>query len=168
MERLKKQDAEAGIESRPITDAQKAQIAEIRNFYEAKIAEAQVLHESNRRNAADLASLEADRTGVTRRDRERLASERDRKGRKGPFRVKIVVLALAAAIVIARAASTGEKTRAARGRGSGTDASQGAHRNVRFHTARQLAEHFESTDRNSATSAARSISFARRSCGMLP
>ena len=81
MERLKKQDAEAGIESRPITDAQKAQIAEIRNFYEAKIAEAQVLHESNRRNAADLASLEAIEQEY-RRDRERLASERDRKVEK--------------------------------------------------------------------------------------
>ena len=81
MERLKKRDAEAGIESRPITDAQKAAIAEIRNFYDAKLAEVQVLHESNRRKATDLASLEAIEQEY-RRERERLTSERDRKVEK--------------------------------------------------------------------------------------
>ena len=81
MERLKKRDAEAGIESRPITDAQKAAIAEIRNFYEAKLAEAQVLHESNRRKATDLASLESIDQEY-RRERERLTSERERKVEK--------------------------------------------------------------------------------------
>jgi hypothetical protein len=81
MERLKKRDADAGIESRPTTDAQKAAIAEIRNFYEAKLAEAQVLHESNRRKATDLASLEAIEQEY-RRHRERLTSERDRKVEK--------------------------------------------------------------------------------------
>jgi hypothetical protein len=78
MERLKKRDAEAGIESRPITDAQRAAIAEIRNFYEAKLAEAQVLYESSRRKAADLPALEAIEQEY-RRERERLTSERDRK-----------------------------------------------------------------------------------------
>ena len=46
MERLRKGDADAGIERRPVTDAQKAAIAEIRNFYEAKLAEVEVLHTS--------------------------------------------------------------------------------------------------------------------------
>ena len=46
MERLKKKDEEAGIEAKPLTDAQKARIAEIRNFYEAKLAEVQVMHHS--------------------------------------------------------------------------------------------------------------------------
>ena len=32
MERLRKSDADAGIERQPVTDAQKAAIAEIRNF----------------------------------------------------------------------------------------------------------------------------------------
>ena len=32
-----------------VTDAQKASIAEIRNFYEAKLAEAEVLHQSKLR-----------------------------------------------------------------------------------------------------------------------
>lgn len=81
MERLKKRDREAGIDSRPVTDAQKAAIAEIRNFYEAKLAEVQVLHESNRHKAADLAALETLEQEY-RRERERLASERDRKVEK--------------------------------------------------------------------------------------
>jgi LPS O-antigen subunit length determinant protein (WzzB/FepE family) len=81
MERLRKRDQEAGIENRPVTDAQKAAIAEVRNFYEAKLAEAQVLHESNRRKAADLAALDALEQEY-RRERERLTSERDRKVQK--------------------------------------------------------------------------------------
>src|SRR3989442_779821 len=47
MERLRKKDADAGIESVPITDAQKEAIAEARNFYDSKIAEQEVLHQSN-------------------------------------------------------------------------------------------------------------------------
>jgi len=81
MERLKKRDAEAGIESRPITDAQRAAIAEIRNFYESKLAEAQVLYESSRRKATDLSALEAIEREY-RRERERLTSERDHKVEK--------------------------------------------------------------------------------------
>jgi len=78
MERLKKRDAEAGIEAKPITDAQKAAIAEIRNFYQARIAEVELLHQGNMTKAidpADQATLEQN----YRRDRERLTSERDHK-----------------------------------------------------------------------------------------
>jgi hypothetical protein len=78
MERLRQKDAEAGIENTPVTDAQKAAIAEIRNFYEAKMAERDVLHQSSLRATLDLearAALEAQ----YRRDRERLVSERDGK-----------------------------------------------------------------------------------------
>jgi hypothetical protein len=78
MERLRKQDADAGVEVRPMTDQQKAGIAEIRNFYEAKLAEQQVLHQSTLRKTPDPAtreSLEAE----YRRERERLAAERDAK-----------------------------------------------------------------------------------------
>jgi hypothetical protein len=81
MERLKKRDADAGIETRPVTDAQKAAIAEIRNYYEAKLAETQVLYESSRLKATDLAGLEAIEQEY-RRERERLTSERDRKVEK--------------------------------------------------------------------------------------
>src|SRR5262245_60332910 len=78
MERLRQKDAEAGIESTPLTDAQKAAIAEIRNFYEAKIAEQEVLHQSALRTTFDpeaRATLDAQ----YRRDRERFASERNAK-----------------------------------------------------------------------------------------
>jgi hypothetical protein len=78
MERLRKADAEAGVERRPVTDAQKAAIAEVRNFYEAKLAELEVLHRGQVRAMAD----PAERAGAEdnyRRDRERLTSDRDRK-----------------------------------------------------------------------------------------
>lgn len=78
MERLRKSDADAGIESRPVTDAQKAAIAEVRNFYEAKIAEQQVLHHSRLKATADPAERAALEEGY-RRDLERFASERDSK-----------------------------------------------------------------------------------------
>jgi len=78
MERLRKKDEEAGIESKPITDAQKAAIAEIRNFYEAKAAEQEVLHQSAIRKTADPEARDA-LDAQYRRERERLASERDSK-----------------------------------------------------------------------------------------
>jgi hypothetical protein len=78
MERLRKKDAEAGIESRTVTDAQKAAIAEIRSFYDAKIAEQEVLHQSKLRASMDPAEREAISQDY-RRERERLANERDRK-----------------------------------------------------------------------------------------
>jgi hypothetical protein len=78
MERLRQKDAEAGIERKPITDTQKEAIAEIRNYYEAKMAEQDVLHQSSLRSTLDpeaRAALDAQ----YRRDRERLTSERDKK-----------------------------------------------------------------------------------------
>jgi hypothetical protein len=78
MERLKKQDADAGIEARPVTDAQKASIAEVRNFYQAKLAEQQVLHQSAVAATLDPAQRDA-LDQQYRRDCERLASERDSK-----------------------------------------------------------------------------------------
>ena len=78
MERLRKKDQEEGVETRPLSDAQKASIAEVRNFYEAKLAEAEVLHQSKRRVTFDPAAREALEQDY-RRDRERLTSERDSK-----------------------------------------------------------------------------------------
>ena len=78
MERFKKSDAEAGIERQPVTDAQKAAIAEIRSFYEAKIAEVEVLHHGRLRATADPVERAA-REEEYRRDRERLSSEREAK-----------------------------------------------------------------------------------------
>ena len=78
MERFKKQDKEAGVERKPLTDQQKAAIAEIRNFYEAKLAEADLLHQDKMLTTLDPAERAA-RDGEYRRDRERLSSERDAK-----------------------------------------------------------------------------------------
>jgi hypothetical protein len=78
MERLRKKDKEAGVEERTVTDEQKAAIAEIRRVYEAKLAEREILHQSERRKAASpeaLAQVEEE----YRRDRERIGDERDRK-----------------------------------------------------------------------------------------
>lgn len=78
MERLRKKDAEHGVEQRALSDEQRAEIAELRSVYEAKLAEREILHESQRRKARDPAALE-EREQEYRRDRERLVSERDRK-----------------------------------------------------------------------------------------
>lgn len=78
MERLRQQDAEQGVAHTPVSDEQKAAIAEIRNFYEAKLAQLEVMHRSTLTRTfdpAEYASLEEN----YRRERERLASERDGK-----------------------------------------------------------------------------------------
>ena len=69
MERLRKRDAEAGVSTRPITDEQRAAIAEVRSLSDSKIAE------QNMSSPANFASQ-------FRRERERLASERDAKVEK--------------------------------------------------------------------------------------
>jgi hypothetical protein len=78
MARLVKQDAESGIAATPLSDKQRAEIAEVRNFYEAKLAEREVLHQSTMRRTTDpeaAATVERD----YHRDRERFASDRDAK-----------------------------------------------------------------------------------------
>jgi hypothetical protein len=78
MERLRKQDEEAGVEQRPLTDAQKTAIAEVRNFYEAKMAEQDILQQSRLRKTFDPAERDAIEAEF-RRDRARLVAERDAK-----------------------------------------------------------------------------------------
>jgi hypothetical protein len=78
MERLAKKDADAGITSKPITDTQKAAIAEARNFYEAKIAELEVLHQSKINSTFDPAERET-LDQQYRRERDHLTTERDNK-----------------------------------------------------------------------------------------
>jgi len=78
MERLRKSDEDAGVERRPLTDTDKAAIAEVRNFYEAKVAEQDVLHHAQLRRTLDpgeRATLEQQ----YRRDMERFSSERETK-----------------------------------------------------------------------------------------
>jgi len=79
MERLRRKDREEGVEETAVTDEQRAAIGQIRKIYESKLAEREILHQSSLRKAghdpAAMEALEAD----YRRDRERIASERDRK-----------------------------------------------------------------------------------------
>ncbi len=78
MERLRREDAESGVQQRELTAEQRAALAEARNFYEAKLAEREVLHQSTMMKATDpeaLATLEQE----YRRDRERLTTEMDAK-----------------------------------------------------------------------------------------
>ncbi|HEX9185437.1 MAG TPA: hypothetical protein VGB87_00060 [Vicinamibacteria bacterium] len=76
--RLKKKDREEGVEDRPTTDEQKARIAEIRRVAEARLAEREILYQSARRKSQDLEAFDKLEEEY-RRDRERIASERDRK-----------------------------------------------------------------------------------------
>ena len=78
MERLRKKDQDEGVTVVPLTEAQRAQIAEIRNFYEAKIAELKVLHESTMRRSVDVAERET-LDQQHRRELEHLSSARDAK-----------------------------------------------------------------------------------------
>jgi hypothetical protein len=78
MERFQKKDAEAGIVSQPLTDAQKAEIAEIRSRYQAKIAELEILHRGNVAGLMDPADREA-MDAQYRQERGRLERERDSK-----------------------------------------------------------------------------------------
>jgi hypothetical protein len=78
LERLRKKDREEGVEERPVTDEQKARIAELRKVYEARLAEREILYQSARRKARELEELDKLEEEY-RRDRERIASERDRK-----------------------------------------------------------------------------------------
>ncbi|MFN7981669.1 MAG: hypothetical protein U0Q11_07405 [Vicinamibacterales bacterium] len=78
MERLRQKDAEAGVSARVLTDDEKSAIAEVRNIYEAKLAEIDVLHQSRVARIGDPSAVEA--LGAEwRAERERLTAERDRK-----------------------------------------------------------------------------------------
>jgi hypothetical protein len=78
MARLKRKDREAGIEETPLSAEQRSAIAEARRVYEAKAAEREILHQDSLSKTADpdaQATLEQE----YRRDRDRLASDRDHK-----------------------------------------------------------------------------------------
>jgi hypothetical protein len=78
MERFQKKDAEAGVVSRPVTDAQKAAIAELRSQYQAKIAELEILHRGDMAAMMDPAAREQAEAQY-RQERGRLERERDSK-----------------------------------------------------------------------------------------
>ena len=78
MERLRQKDREAGVEERPLTDQQKAAIAEARQVYQARMAEREILHRDAMRNAQTREEVEKLESELAR-DRDRLAGDRDRK-----------------------------------------------------------------------------------------
>ena len=78
MERLRRKDAEAGTEQRPLTDAQRAAIAEVRSIYEAQVAERRIMHQSAVAGLFEPDQL-AEREAELRRDLDRFERERDEK-----------------------------------------------------------------------------------------
>ena len=78
MERLRKKDADAGVTQATVTDEQKAEIAEVRNRAEARIAELKILHQSKVAAIFDpeaRALIDAE----LRRDIERIEDDREMK-----------------------------------------------------------------------------------------
>lgn len=81
MERLKKQDEAAGVEQKTLTDAQRAEIAEARSVYEARVAERRIMHQSQTAAVFDPQELELKREELMR-DLAQLESDRDARIRK--------------------------------------------------------------------------------------
>jgi hypothetical protein len=78
MERLRQKDREAGVEERLLTDEQKASVAEVRRFYQAKVAEREILHRdalAKARSHEEVENLDE----ALRHDLQRIAGDRDRK-----------------------------------------------------------------------------------------
>ncbi len=78
MERLRQKDREGGETERPLTDEQKAAIAEARNVYESKMAEREILHGDALKKARSYEEI--DKLNQERgQDQGQLARDRDRK-----------------------------------------------------------------------------------------
>ena len=78
MERLRRKDAEEGVEERQVSDEQKAAIAEARRVHSAKTAEVEILYKSKLISIFDpeeLMKLEQQH----RRDLERLHNDLEKK-----------------------------------------------------------------------------------------
>ena len=78
MERFRQKDKEAGTDARSLDDQHKAAIAEVRQFHKAKLAELEILHQAALRQARTHEEIEQLNEKL-RRDKERLANDRDRK-----------------------------------------------------------------------------------------
>ena len=76
--RLRQKDLDAGVQERPVTDEQRARMADIRRVYDARLAEREILHQSDLRQARDPEAFEKLEKDY-RRDRERMQAERERK-----------------------------------------------------------------------------------------
>ena len=81
MERLRKKDEAAGVEPQALTEKQRANIAEVRSLYAAKLAQAEVLHKGTLDRTFDPAER-AVLEEQYRRERDRLTSELESKVEK--------------------------------------------------------------------------------------
>ena len=75
MERLRKKDAEAGVQDKPLTHEQREAIAEVRRTYDARVAERKIMHQSQTAGLPDTAEASEE----LRRDLDRFERERDEK-----------------------------------------------------------------------------------------
>jgi hypothetical protein len=78
MERLRQKDKEGGSVERPLTDEQKAAIAEARRLHDAKVAEREILHKDAIRKATSHEEIQTLNEQLAR-DRDRYARERDQR-----------------------------------------------------------------------------------------
>lgn len=78
MERLRKKDKEDGASAAPVSDKQKAAIAEARSVAEARLAEREILFKSKMAVIREPDAREVIEQEY-RRDRERITGDRDRK-----------------------------------------------------------------------------------------
>lgn len=81
MERLRRKDAEAGVEEVQLTDEQRAAIAEARSIYDARVAERRIMHQSAIATVFDPAEREQ-LEELLRRDLGRFESDREAKIRR--------------------------------------------------------------------------------------
>ena len=78
MERLRKKDADSGVSERPVSDEQKAAIAEARSLHASKVAELEILQRAKMATRFDPASrMQAE--DDYRRELQRLNEELERK-----------------------------------------------------------------------------------------
>lgn len=78
MARLRKQDVDAGVTDQPLSDAQKAEIAGVRQICAAKLAQEEILFKSKLQASVDFDERQKMEEHY-RRDVERISHERDRK-----------------------------------------------------------------------------------------
>jgi hypothetical protein len=78
MARLRQKDAATGSADPSLTDAQKAEIAAVRQLYAARRAQAEIMHNASLASAVDIESL-ARLHEEFRRDTDRMTRELDEK-----------------------------------------------------------------------------------------
>jgi hypothetical protein len=74
MARLRQKDVEAGGGDAPLTEAQKAAIADVRQLYAARRAQAEIMHQASLASAVDVEGL-ARLHEEFRRDTDRMSRE---------------------------------------------------------------------------------------------